>query len=171
MVGLLLGKLRVEVLGAIREIRRLVNELYPAKLEALGLVEALREQASHLGQPHGSEASRAGSPTILVEVHGEFPPLPAAVELAAYRIVTEALTNAARHAQARTCTVRLSVGVDDASNRMLDLEVSDDGRGLTDHRGGIGLTCMRERATELGGTFTIRSIPRAGTHVHARLPL
>ncbi len=94
------------------------------------------------------------------------PPLPAAVEVAAYRIVQEALTNVAHHSQARTCLVRLKL--DDR----LVVEIADDGRGLGDERHvGVGLASMRERAAELGGTCLIETRPEGGTRVLVELPL
>jgi two-component system, NarL family, sensor kinase len=104
--------------------------------------------------------------TVGVDAPAELPPLPAAVEVAAYRIATEALANVVRHAQARTCTVRLAL------DGALQLEVSDDGQGLpVGYRAGVGLTSMRERAAELNGTCTIQPAEGRGTRVHARLPL
>jgi two-component system NarL family sensor kinase len=94
------------------------------------------------------------------------PHLPAAVEVAAYRIAQEALTNLVRHAHARHCTVRL------AMNGGLELEVIDDGKGLpARHAVGVGLASMRERAAELGGTCTVRRGPDGGTIVRAELPV
>jgi signal transduction histidine kinase len=104
-----------------------------------------------------------------MEAPEELPPLPAAVEVAAYRIIQEALTNVARHARARTCCVRLSV--DEAADA-LHLEVTDDGVGMPKDRGaGVGLSSMRERAEELGGICDVEPIPTGGTRVLARLPL
>ncbi len=95
------------------------------------------------------------------------PSLPAAVEVAAYRIVEEALTNVVRHARANTCLVRLAV-----EGHVLCLEISDDGVGLpAEHIAGVGLLSMRERAAELGGTCTIEPVATGGTRVLARLPL
>ncbi len=86
--------------------------------------------------------------------------------MAVYRITQEALTNVARHAQARTCHVSLTLA------DVLQLEVSDDGIGLAPKRPtGVGLTAMRERAAELGGTCTVESAIPAGTRVLARLPI
>jgi len=86
--------------------------------------------------------------------------------VAAYRIVQEALTNVVRHAQARTCTVCLTLG--DA----LIVTIRDDGVGLPPGgRAGVGLTSMRERTAELGGTCQIESVPGQGARIHARLPL
>lgn len=93
--------------------------------------------------------------------------MPAAVEVATYRIVQEALTNVAHHARARACRVRLSLGDE------LELEITDDGIGLSeDRRPGVGLSSMRERAAELGGACTIEPAgARGGTRLLARLPL
>ena len=103
---------------------------------------------------------------VAVAAPQDLPPLPAAVEVAAYRIVLEALANVARHAQARTC--RVCVRVAD----MLEVEVRDDGVGLKAARHtGVGLFSMRERAAELGGTCLIESPPAGGVRVLARLPL
>jgi signal transduction histidine kinase len=98
------------------------------------------------------------------------PPLPAAVEVAAFRIVQEALTNVVRHAQAHHCVVRLSC--DDR----LYVEISDDGIGVGSARtptqdSGVGLISMQERAAELGGRCMIEPGPMRGTRVRASLPL
>lgn len=91
--------------------------------------------------------------------------LPAAIEVAAYRISVEAMTNAARHARAQTCTVRIT------DNGALELEISDDGQGLPDdYRAGVGIASMRERAEELGGTCEIERVDSRGTRVRASLP-
>jgi signal transduction histidine kinase len=96
------------------------------------------------------------------------PPLPAAVEVAAYRIVLEALSNVVRHARARNCIVSLTL---DEVAGTLCLEVEDDGRGMGEDRGtGVGLSSMRERAAELGGTLAIEAMSPSGTRVRARLP-
>lgn len=89
------------------------------------------------------------------------------MEVAAYRIVQESLTNISRHAQARVCHAKLSIG------DSLQLEVTDDGIGLPeDRRAGVGLSSMRERAAELGGMCVVEpSGPRGGTRVLACLPL
>jgi signal transduction histidine kinase len=95
------------------------------------------------------------------------PSLPAAVEVAAYRIALEAFTNIVKHAQASTCHIRIDVEKD-----VLFLEVSDNGKGLNSNlRAGVGLTSMRERAAELGGECVIENIPSGGTSVRAHLPI
>jgi signal transduction histidine kinase len=154
----LLRDLKSQAQTAIVDIRQLVYALRPPALDDLGLAGALRAEAT---QYEGS------SLRIVVEAPATLPPLPAAVEVAAYRIAQEALTNVVRHAGARTCTIRLVVA-DDA----LDLEVTDDGLGLpTVHRQGVGLVSMRERATELGGACGVEFLSGGGTRVRASFPL
>jgi signal transduction histidine kinase len=144
---------------AVSDVRRLVYGLRPPALDALGLLAALRTQADHQSD---------GGPRVMVEAPGALPPLPAAVEVAAYRIAMEALNNVARHAEARRCEVRLSLEEPGA----LVLEVSDDGRGIEGgHKPGVGLSSMRERAEELGGSCVVEALPSGGTRVEARLPL
>jgi signal transduction histidine kinase len=144
---------------AVADVRRLVYSMRPPALDALGLMEALRSQAVHQDQ---------GGLRISVNGPEEIPALPAAVEVAAYRIALEALTNVVRHAQARNCTVRLML---DEENGALRLEVEDDGRGIgEDRRVGVGLTSMRERAEELSGSCTVEDVPSGGTRVRAFLP-
>jgi signal transduction histidine kinase len=107
----------------------------------------------------------------------QLPPLPAAVEVAAYRIAQEALTNVVRHARAATCTVRLALEGPHANgsaarSAALRLEVADDGVGVPRKpRRGVGLASMRERAAELGGTCVVAPGPGGGTRVVARLPV
>lgn len=141
----------------IDDIRRLVYDLRPPALDQLGLVEGLRQ---HAGQFEGRTR-------IAVDAPNDLATLPAAVEVAAYRIGLEAMANVLRHAEADHCEVRLRV--DDSD---LLLEVSDDGRGLpADGRRGVGLRSMQERAGELGGACDIAPRPEGGTTVRARLPL
>jgi len=153
----LLSDLIAQSQTSIADIRRLVYALRPPALDELGLAGAIREQAAQYGQTNTR---------IAVDAPEQLPPLPAAVEVAAYRIAQEALTNVVRHAQAHTCTIRLAL--DDA----LCLEISDDGRGLPEERQmGVGLNSMRERAAELGGTCVIEAASGGGARVYARLPL
>jgi two-component system, NarL family, sensor kinase len=155
----LLERLRDETQGAIAGIRRLVYGLRPPALDDLGLVPALQTQAATLGQ--GSDGM-----VVSVEADGDLSALPAAVEVAAYRIVLEAVTNATRHAKARHCQVRLH------QDGALLVEVRDDGVGLAPSwRAGVGLTSMRERAVELGGTLQVEPAPAGGTVVTATLPV
>jgi signal transduction histidine kinase len=153
----LLADLQEQTEAAIAEIRRLVYALRPPALDQLGLVSALREQAT-VCSTHGLR--------VVVDAPEQLPPLPAAVEVAAYRIALEALTNIVRHAQAHTCCIRFSL------DGALQLEITDDGRGLpAEVRAGVGLTSMQERAVELGGTWSIERLGEHGTRVLARLPL
>jgi signal transduction histidine kinase len=151
-----------EVRAAMTDLRRLVDGLRPPSLDQVGLAGAVREQAERL-------ASRddGSGPVITVEAHPEpLPELPAAVEVAAYRIAVEAVTNAVRHAGARTCTVRLTAG------DHLAVEVTDDGRGVAPgSSAGTGLESMRERAVEVGGALAVEPGPSRGTIVRADLPL
>jgi two-component system NarL family sensor kinase len=155
----LLDRAAASVEGTVADVRRVVYALRPPALDQLGLGGALRQQATTLS---------AGDPQLTCDVDAPdpMPPLPAAVEVAAFRIAQEALTNVARHASARRAVV--TIRVDDA----LTLEVRDDGCGLPEHhRNGVGLTSMRERATELGGSFAITGAPDGGTLLQVRLPL
>ncbi|MGN6686869.1 MAG: sensor histidine kinase [Actinomycetales bacterium] len=154
----------------VAEVRGVVDNLRPAALDQLGLVEALREHAravSPVAAAVGGGLTPADKPGLQVDVvAGPLPPLPAAVEVAAYRIATEAVTNVLRHSDARRCQVSLH-----AAASLLTVEVADDGSGMTDElRPGIGLQSMRERAAELGGEFAVTT-GSAGTLVTARLPL
>jgi signal transduction histidine kinase len=104
-----------------------------------------------------------------VEAPKQLPPLSAAMEVACYRIAQEAITNVSRHAKASHCRVNLTV---DESRGTLLLEVTDDGVGMPDDRlAGVGMTSMRERAEELGGTLTVERNPEGGTRVLADMPL
>jgi signal transduction histidine kinase len=155
----LVVELRGELRGAIADIRRLVYDLRPPALDDLGLAEAMRR----LAERYGSDAEQ---PRVSVETPEELPTLPAAVEVAIYRIAQEALTNVDRHAGAQSCAVRLTVNGDVA------LEIVDDGVGIPAGRNvGVGLSSMRERAFELGGDCEIGSVPEGGTRVLVRLPL
>jgi signal transduction histidine kinase len=158
----LLSELEEDMEIALSDVRRLVYNLRPPTLDELGLVGAIRETAERydVGKSNG-DALR-----ITVEAPERLPHLPAAVEVAAYRISQEALTNVVRHARAGSCAVRLSI------DRELVLEISDDGVGISEDRGtGVGLSSMRERALELGGALTVEPNAVAGTQVQARLPL
>jgi len=96
------------------------------------------------------------------------PELSAATEVAVYRIAPEALTNVVCHAHAQHCDMLLEL---DETKRLLTLSMQDDGCGLPAMRsGGVGLISMRERAEELGGTWTIAEVPSGGTQVLAQFP-
>ncbi|HEY0889463.1 MAG TPA: sensor histidine kinase [Nocardioides sp.] len=146
-----------EVQAVVADVRRLVHDLRPPALDDLGLVGALRQLAGQL--------ERGGPRTSVVEEG--VAALPAAVEVAVYRIVAEALTNAVRHARASRVEVRLA-GVPDG----LRVEVVDDGVGMAeDVQAGVGLLSMRERAAELGGRVEVSCPAAGGTVVRACLPV
>jgi len=154
---LLLMELKGQIQDAIHDIRRLVYALRPPALDQLGLVSALQETVT----------SQNGHPGLRISLDAPDEPLllPAAVEVAAYRIAQEALTNVVRHARASCCTIRLTL------EEGLHLTVSDDGRGLPPlYDAGVGLASMRERAAELGGRLVIEAAPGEGTVVRAFLP-
>ncbi|TDV46168.1 ATP-binding protein [Actinophytocola oryzae] len=164
--GELLGRLRDELQAAIVEIRRLAHGLRPPVLDRIGLIPAIREYAGALASRTGGRDEQEDGVTIVLEVPASMPKLPAPVDVAAYRIICEALTNVTRHASAKSCAVRLWVDDD------LHIEVVDDGIGLPAvPGGGVGLSSMRERATELGGECLVEADHDGGTRVFATLPL
>ncbi|MCB0124487.1 MAG: sensor histidine kinase [Caldilineaceae bacterium] len=159
----LLATLTTEAQAAIGDIRRLVYDLRPPDLDEYGLISALHEYL-HRIQPRGV--------IIRLDAPATVPPLPAAVEVAIYRIVQEAVNNGVKHAQADTITVTLTLLEDDPLPLSLQVEICDNGIGLAaDHAIGIGLHSMRERAEELGGSYTIGNREKGGTTVVAQLPL
>ena len=146
--------LRGDIQATVLDVRRLVEGLRPAALDDLGVAEAVRQLGTLTDLPVSVEAD-------------DLPRLPAATEVAAYRIVQEALTNASRHARARAACVRLRLHADE-----LVVEVADDGSGVVAPRtDGVGLGSMRSRAEEIGGSFELLASPGQGTRVLARLPL
>jgi signal transduction histidine kinase len=156
----LVVELRDELRGAITDIRRLVYDLRPPALDDLGLIAALHQ----LAERYGAEGEQL---RVSVEAPEDLPHLPAAVEVAVYRIAQEALTNVVRHAQAEECVVRLAVKED-----VVVLDISDAGVGIPAERtAGVGLSSMYERAAELGGRCVVESVPKGGTQVLVRLPL
>jgi signal transduction histidine kinase len=158
-LGPLLDEIRTDVRSVISDVRRLARELRPPTLDSLGLAGAIAQQAAVLGGGAG--------PSIVVEVDEPLPVLPAAIEVVAYRIATEAMTNTVRHAAAESCVVRLAIDPDG-----LVVEVSDDGRGLDPGAStGVGLRSIDERAAEVGGEVDLLVRPGGGTIVRARLPL
>jgi len=153
----LIEELKRQTQVTIQDIRDLVYELRPPALDELGLVGAIQNFI---------ENQTTNQPEIILEVSDQIPPLPAALEVAVYRIVLEGLTNILKHANAEHGLVKISVLGD-----QLVVDINDDGSGLTgDVAIGVGLTSMRERAEELGGTFDLQS-RKAGTYIQACLPL
>jgi signal transduction histidine kinase len=157
----MLIELKEQVQSSLSEIRRIAYNLRPPALDELGLLGALRE---HLVSTQQHQSMR-----LIFDAPDALPPLPAAVEVAVYRIVLEAVTNVQRHAAARTCAVSITLDEDPSALR---LEVIDDGCGISSTRtAGVGLTAMHERTSELGGECGIEAIPEGGTRVSALLPL
>jgi signal transduction histidine kinase len=149
--------LREEIRHTVTDVRRVVEGLRPPAIDELGLVPACTQTVERLCADGGLAATLAAPDGV--------PPLPAAVEVAAYRIIVEAVTNTVRHANARRCHVTLSL----ASTTLL-VSITDDGVGLTAAgRHGSGLAIMRERAQELGGTFDVTEAS-PGVTVQATLP-
>jgi len=160
----LLDQVMAQNQATVEEVRRLVYGLRPPALDELGLVAAIRDHV----------AGMDSNPLLQIEITESpegLPPLTAAVEVAAYRIVLEALTNVIRHAQAHHCAIRFS-SHQNGSNPILQIEIVDDGIGLPrDLRAGVGLRSMRERAEEVGGGLTVKPAMNNGTQIRARLPL
>jgi signal transduction histidine kinase len=160
----LLEQVMTQNQSTVEEVRHLVYGLRPPALDELGLVAAIRDHV----------AGMDGKSTLQIEITEPpegLPPLSAAVEVAAYRIVLEALTNVIRHAKARYCAIRFSLDQAD-SNHLLHVEIQDDGIGLPDtRRASVGTLSMLERAEELGGTCVIESAMSGGTRVCVKIPL
>ena len=149
--------LRAGLAGTVVEVRRIVDGLRPPALDELGLFEAVAEL--------GRELVAGSGLTLELDLPDRRAALPAAVEVATYRVAQEALTNVVRHAHATACRVWARVSLD-----LLQLEVSDDGCGGATPSGGLGLGTMHERAGEVGGAVEVRQLER-GTAVLLRLPL
>jgi signal transduction histidine kinase len=142
---------------AVRDLRSVTDDLRPPALDDLGLAASL-----------AAMADRLRTPALAVEVDvAPLPPLPAAVDVACYRIAAEAMANAARHASARRIVVRVRL-----EEGALQLTVRDDGSGLAvpPARRGLGLASMRQRTEEIGGRFSLATA-RPGTVVSAALPV
>ena len=162
----LVGQLHDQTQADIGEVRRLVEGLRPPVLDQLGLVSALKQRAADHNHAARMVAGRKPM-TWTVQSEADLEPLPAAVEVAAYRIVLESVHNAVQHGQATACTVTLRRGEGN-----LEIDVRDDGVGLEAVRvPGVGLESMQERAEELGGSCVVSSSAMHGTRVLALLPL
>lgn len=141
-------------------VRGMMHRLRPALLDDLGLAAALQELLRQCGSHH---------PELTVEATlDSLPPLSHEVELAAYRIVQEALTNIVKHAEANRIELVLRT-----LDREFELRIRDDGRGIerSANGRGYGLIGMRERALAAGGEFHLTTGPGMGTTIHVSLPL
>ncbi|TCC61082.1 sensor histidine kinase [Kribbella pittospori] len=153
----MLDQATTEVAAALADVRRLVHDLRPPALDELGLVRAIEQQA---------ERFRLGGLAVSVAAD-PLGSLPAGVEVAAYRIASEALTNVARHAEASRCDIVLRL-----EESTLELSVTDDGVGIGEEvHAGVGMLSVRERAAELGGVCSVTCPAGGGTVVQVRLPL
>ena len=155
----LLTTLRRDTRAALADVRRLVDNLRPPALDELGLVGALRQRADQL-----SWRADGASVKVRLDVPDQVPALPAAIEVATYRIATEALTNVVRHSRATGALVQLR-----CADR-LEVSITDNGPPNGRWAPGVGLHAMRERAAELGGSFQAGPTP-AGGQVVASFPL
>ena len=152
-----MGEFREQIRSVITDIRRVVYNLRPPALDELGLVSAIREQARQFSVDLFQ---------VFVDAPESMPPINAASEVAAYRIVSEGLANVVRHANARKCWIKLA-----HDDEALRVEILDDGIGMSmDGHMGVGLQSMRQRARELGGRCTFQSAPGQGMLVRASLP-
>ncbi|MCW1967829.1 MAG: sensor histidine kinase [Anaerolineae bacterium] len=143
--------------GTLADIRQLVYGLRPPMLDQLGLVGSI----TNFVQRNESNVR------IELEIAPQLPPLSAAIEVAVYRIVQTAVDNVIKHAQATHCQVRLFVRDD-----TLHTEITDDGIGISpSFMAGVGLTSMRERSEELGGTLQVLAIQPKGTRLTSAIPL
>jgi two-component system NarL family sensor kinase len=173
----LLAEQEQDLDAALQEVRRLIDNLRPPALDDLGLAVAIQRVAEQYGTTGDGSSSQRKETGLQIEVDvpATLPPLPAAVEVACYRIVQEALTNVVRHAQARHCWLTLKVGKRSGGapgDRALFLTIADDGVGIgTPSGSGLGLHSMRARAEELGGTMSIAPNRPKGTLLRVQLPL
>jgi two-component system NarL family sensor kinase len=151
----LLHRTAEEVDALVVDVKRIARDLRPTALDQLGLVHAIEAFTRTFGDRLDFHVS----------LPAEQLDLPAAVEVAIYRIVTEAVTNVVRHADASNCWLTLAAGA------AVEVDVVDDGTGIDDDAVvGVGWTAMRERAGELGGLIVVTKQEPHGTHVHVRIP-
>ena len=153
-------RLRDTTAQTLVDVGRLWQGLHPGMLDHLGLAAAVTRQAQEFAERH--------EVAVDVRIDGvDAAPLPLLLQTTVYRVLQEALTNVARHAGARSVSVRL---VRDEAT--VELRVQDDGTGFEPGDGGrLGLRGMRERAALLGGSLEVESQPGAGTTIRARLPV
>lgn len=172
----MLADLRQVIRSTVNEIRTMVHDLRPPTLDELGLIGAIQERIHELSKPAQLLDKEQGTEPLRIGLHAPvpLPALPAAVEVAAYRIVIESVVNVIKHARATSCTVRLDID----SAHQLTVEITDNGisgsvmsAASASGIGGIGQQSIRERAAELGGQCTIERLEAGGTRVFAVLPL
>ena len=154
--------LKGQVKSTIADIRRLVYALRPPVLDELGLVSAIRE--------YTADYQGAGSLQVTLNAPETLPRLPAAVEVAAYRIVLEAFANVVHHSQATKCDITIRLEAQQTGS-LFCVDIQDNGQGLPEkHHAGVGIVSMRERTSELGGSIYIEASKSIGTRIRACLP-
>jgi signal transduction histidine kinase len=152
-----LARVAEQATAATKEVRRIVDDLRPGPLERLGLLDAIRDLV---------DRTSGTGVTVTLGCPAVAPPLPVAVELAAYRIASEAVTNVVKHAGADRCDVTMTL-----TDTCLRLSIADNGAGLTSSAAsGVGLQSMTARADALGGSVTVCPGEGGGTVVTAELP-
>ncbi|MDX2140563.1 MAG: sensor histidine kinase [Chloroflexota bacterium] len=153
----ILDELQTGIENTLTSIRQLVYELRPPMLDQLGLSGAISDFVT--------QVDRDGK--IKLTLPEQLPPLNAALEVAAFRIMQTGLDNVIKHAQATSCDARMTVTKDH-----LHIEIVDNGIGIAEkYRAGVGLTSMRERTDELGGSFAIVPVQPHGTRLSVSFPL
>jgi two-component system NarL family sensor kinase len=153
----LLHEVKHELKNTVTSVRQLVYQLWPLSLGQLGLAATMRE--------HILSINRTNKLEISLSIDEPLPELSAALELAAYYILIEAINNVLRHAQASQCHIHIR------AEQQLDLRITDNGVGLSaGYRAGIGLHSIRERAKELGGQCTIGMTAQGGTEIWVSIP-
>ena len=156
----LLQTIKAQMRSTISDLRRLVYALRPPVLDEFGLISAIRD--------HTIPSQQSSGVQISLSAPEELPPLSAATEVAAFRIVEEALTNVVHHAQAQQCQICLAL----TGTGELVITITDNGKGLPQtYRTSVGMHSMRERAEELGGKCSVQTRPTGGTLVSVSLPL
>jgi two-component system NarL family sensor kinase len=163
--GIVVERARARVRDAISEVRATVNDLKPTLLDEVGLEDAIRLLAERTTSAH-HQNGRGLTVEVAIETTAGPRPMTAAVESAAYRIVSEAVNNVSRHAEATSCTITIR------HHDGLEIAVADNGKGIPLHpRAGTGLQSINERAAELGGAASVVPGRNCGTVVSATLPL
>lgn len=174
----ILGELRTTIRQTVAEIRGLVYDLRPPTLDQMGLIGAIHERIKDLSATIPIQKGVINTDRVVFTFNSpdQLPSLPAAVEVAAYRIATEAIVNVIRHARAKTCNISLVFNQHGERECGLEMKIEDDGIGVSPIRinkknGGIGIGSMKERAAELGGRFQLKTNTQGGTAITVFLPV
>jgi signal transduction histidine kinase len=161
-----LDELRDILSDSITEVRRSIFALRPVDLDKRGLFPALRLFATSFGEHYRMR--------VTLDISGSQDRLPQALELTFFRVVQEALNNVGKHAQASL----VRIGVDFEMDDTVVVTIQDDGKGFelasldrAVQYGHLGLRQMQERVERVNGTFSIQSLPGAGTEIRVTLPL